>query len=107
MRAAAPLVGPGQVLIGSGGVRHGLDVARAIRLGANLAGQAARALPAARHSAEALVEHFSDVVAQLRIAMFCTGSRDLEALRHAALMHPGPGGIWSQSAGLSSDGFDA
>ncbi|MGZ3216702.1 type 2 isopentenyl-diphosphate Delta-isomerase [Paracoccus sp. T5] len=107
LRAAAPLMGPGQVLIGSGGVRHGLDVARAIRLGADLAGQAARALPAARHSAGALVEHFSDVVAQLRIAMFCTGSQDLAALRCAALLHPGPGGIWSQSAGLSSDDFEA
>ncbi len=107
LRAAAPLMGAGKVLIGSGGVRHGLDVARAIRLGADLVGQAARALPAARHSAEALVQHFSDVVTQLRIAMFCTGSRDLAALRRAALLQPMPGGIWSQAAGVSSDDFDA
>ncbi|TGN67148.1 hypothetical protein E4L95_06145, partial [Paracoccus liaowanqingii] len=69
------------------------------RLGADLAGQAARALPAARDSAEALVRHLSDVVTQLRIAMFCTGSADLAALRRAPLLSP-PGGFWSQSAGM-------
>ncbi|TJZ93837.1 type 2 isopentenyl-diphosphate Delta-isomerase [Paracoccus gahaiensis] len=99
LRGVAPLMRPGGVLIGSGGVRHGLDVARAIRLGADLAGQAARALPAARDSAEALVQHLGDVIAQLRIAMFCTGSADLAALRRAPLLSP-PGGFWSQSAGM-------
>jgi isopentenyl-diphosphate Delta-isomerase len=103
LRAIAPLKRNNQVLIGSGGVRHGLDVARAIRLGADLAAQAAGALPAARASADALVAHLSDVVAQLRIAMFCTGSRDLGALRRAPLLHPAPGGQWSQPAGLETE----
>ncbi|WP_181953510.1 type 2 isopentenyl-diphosphate Delta-isomerase [Paracoccus luteus] len=83
--AMAPLMRPGTVLIASGGVRHGLDVARAVRLGADLAGQAAGVLPAARDGAEALAGHLSEVVEQLRIAMFCTGSRDLAALRRAPL----------------------
>lgn len=83
--AMAPLMRPGTTLIASGGVRHGLDVARAVRLGADLAGQAAGALPAAREGAEALTVHLSEVVEQLRIAMFCTGSRDLAALRRAPL----------------------
>ncbi|MBM3605959.1 MAG: type 2 isopentenyl-diphosphate Delta-isomerase [Alphaproteobacteria bacterium] len=103
LRAVAPLMRPGQVLIGSGGVRHGLDVARAVRLGADLAGQAAGALPAARHSAEALVQHFRDVIAQLRIAMFCTGSGQLAALRQAALLRRDAAGDWSQGSGLVSD----
>ncbi|MFL2778371.1 MAG: type 2 isopentenyl-diphosphate Delta-isomerase [Paracoccus marcusii] len=102
LRAIAPMMGPDRVLIGSGGVRHGLDVARAIRLGADLVGQAARALPAARHSAEALSDHLSDVVTQLRIAMFCTGSGDLAALRRAPLLVPGPGGQWSQATGMET-----
>ncbi|MCQ0969359.1 type 2 isopentenyl-diphosphate Delta-isomerase (plasmid) [Paracoccus sp. TK19116] len=101
LRAIAPLP-QGRSLIASGGVRDGLDVARAIRLGADLAGQAARALAAARTSADALVQHFDDVITQLRIAMFCTGSADLAALRQAALQgdrdklqasHAGPAGL--------------
>ncbi|CAM3387024.1 type 2 isopentenyl-diphosphate Delta-isomerase [Paracoccus nototheniae] len=103
LQGVAPLIGPGHSLIGSGGVRHGLDVARAIRLGADLAGQAARALPAARHSTGALVAHLQDVITQLRIAMFCTGSADLAALRRAPLLDQHPGGQWSQAPGLEKD----
>ena len=76
---------PQAVVIGSGGIRDGLDAARAIRLGADLAGQASGLLEAATQSAEAVAEHFGTVIAQLRVACFCTGSRDLAALRVAAL----------------------
>lgn len=76
---------PQAVIIGSGGVRHGLDAARAIRLGADLVGQAAGALAAARESTEAVIEHFQILIDQLRIACFCTGSRDLASLRKARL----------------------
>ncbi|WP_410217248.1 type 2 isopentenyl-diphosphate Delta-isomerase [Paracoccus sp. (in: a-proteobacteria)] len=103
LRAVAPLMMPERVLIGSGGVRHGLDVARAVRLGADLAGQAAQALPAARDSTDALMRHFGDVIAQLRIAMFCTGSPDLAALRRAPLLLQGAADTWSQSTGLATD----
>ncbi|WP_188908130.1 type 2 isopentenyl-diphosphate Delta-isomerase [Aureimonas endophytica] len=72
-------------IIGSGGVRNGLDAAKAIRLGADLAGQAAAGLAAAQGSAEAATRHFHAVIEQLRIACFCTGSRDLSALRQAPL----------------------
>ncbi len=74
------------MVIGSGGVRNGLDAAKAIRLGADIAGQAAAALPGADQSTEAVVAHFRQVIAQLRIACFCTGSADLAALRHAPLL---------------------
>ncbi|GAB3373536.1 isopentenyl-diphosphate delta-isomerase [Azotobacter armeniacus] len=70
-------------LIASGGVRDGVDVAKAIRLGADLVGQAAAALPGALRSSEAVIEHFTVIIEQLRIACFCTGSADLAALRLA------------------------
>ncbi|WP_152044677.1 type 2 isopentenyl-diphosphate Delta-isomerase [Aureimonas psammosilenae] len=76
---------PDLYLVGSGGVRSGLDAARAIRLGADLVGQAAAGLPAAQASTEAAVAHFATVIEQLRIACFCTGSADLSALRRAPL----------------------
>ncbi len=77
---------PDALVIGSGGVRHGLDAAKAIRLGADLAGQAAASLKSADESAEAAAAHFENVMAQLRIACFCTGSADLAALRRAPLL---------------------
>ncbi len=81
VRAACPDV----TMIGSGGVRDGVDVAKAIRLGADLVGQAAGILDAATLSAEAVEEHLATVIGQLRVACFCTGSIDLAALRHARL----------------------
>jgi len=76
---------PDAVVIGSGGVRDGLDVARAIRLGADIAGQAAGVLSAAMVSTEAVVAHFQLVMRQLRTVCFCTNSANLSALRRAPL----------------------
>ncbi len=73
-------------IIASGGIRDGVDAAKAIRLGADLVGQAAGVLPAAIAGPEAIVAHVNILVAQLRIACFCTGSADLAALRQATLL---------------------
>ncbi|WP_075217430.1 type 2 isopentenyl-diphosphate Delta-isomerase [Mongoliimonas terrestris] len=81
---------PTAVVIASGGVRDGVDVAKAIRLGADLAGQAAATLDAALISPTAVVTHFETVIRQLRVACFCTGSADIAALRTArATLDPG------------------
>ena len=77
---------PDLPLIGSGGIRDGLDAARAIRLGARIVGQAAGVLEAALVSTEAVVDHFEIFSAQLRLACFCTGSADLAALAQAPLL---------------------
>jgi isopentenyl-diphosphate delta-isomerase len=81
VRAALPDV----KLIASGGIRDGVDAAKAIRLGADLVGQAASVLVGATLSTEAVIEHFDVLIRQLRIACFCTGSANLAALRHARL----------------------
>lgn len=73
-------------IIASGGIRDGVDAAKAIRLGADLVGQAAGVLAAAIAGPEAIVAHVNILVAQLRIACFCTGSADLAALRQATLL---------------------
>ncbi|WP_395651307.1 type 2 isopentenyl-diphosphate Delta-isomerase [Brevundimonas sp.] len=79
---------PDAVIIGSGGVRNGLDAAKAIRLGADIVGQAAGVLEAATVSTEAVVEHFETLVRQLRTTCFCTGSAGLAALKTAPLQWP-------------------
>ncbi len=73
-------------LIGSGGIRHGLDVAKALRYGATLAGQAGGVLAAAMESTEAVLRHFRILEQQLRIACFCTGSPDVATLRQARIV---------------------
>ena len=86
--AEARAASPKAVIIGSGGVRDGVDAAKAIRLGADVVGQAAGVLEAATVSTEAVVAHFQLVIRQLRTACFCTGSANLAALRRAPLQRP-------------------
>jgi isopentenyl-diphosphate delta-isomerase len=82
---------PDATLIASGGIRTGLDAAKAIRLGADLAAQAAGVLKAALDSADAVAAHFEDRIEELRIACFCTGSATLNDLRSAPLLNEGSG----------------
>ena len=72
-------------LIGSGGVRHGLDVARCIRLGASISALAQPFLAPSLESTEAVVEKITVLREQLRWAMFLTGSANLETLQKAPL----------------------
>jgi isopentenyl-diphosphate delta-isomerase len=77
---------PDVPLIASGGIRHGLDAAKAIRLGATLAGQAASLLGPAIEGTEAVIAHVEAFATALRIACLATGSGDLAALGQAELM---------------------
>ncbi|MBB4660120.1 type 2 isopentenyl-diphosphate Delta-isomerase [Parvularcula dongshanensis] len=81
----ARAVAPEAVIIASGGLRDGVDAAKAIRLGADLAGFAGAVLNAATTSAEAVAARFEALATQLRVACFCTGSADLAQLREAPL----------------------
>lgn len=76
---------PNVPLIASGGVRHGLDGAKAIRLGATLLGQAAALLGPAMAGTEAVIAHVEAFATALRIACLATGSPNLAALRTAPL----------------------
>lgn len=77
---------PNLPLIGSGGIRHGLDAAKALRLGATLVGQAGPLLRAAIDGIEPLMSHFALLESGLRLACFATGSANLAALREAPLL---------------------
>jgi isopentenyl-diphosphate delta-isomerase len=64
----------------SGGIRTGVEVAKAIALGATLAGLASPVLRAASESAEAAYDELYAVREELRICMFCTGAATLPDL---------------------------
>jgi isopentenyl-diphosphate delta-isomerase len=90
----------GLPVIATGGVRSGVDVARAIALGATSAGMASQMLKAANESAEAVVEELEAVVAELKAVMFLTGCRNLDELRRTKVILTGPTLEWATSLGL-------
>lgn len=79
IRAFAPEI----PLIASGGLRHGLDVAKAIALGADIAGLALPFLQAAAASEAALYSLVEVLIAEITTVLFCTGNANLEQLRHS------------------------
>jgi isopentenyl-diphosphate delta-isomerase len=72
---------PDLPLIASGGLRHGLDVAKVVALGASLAGLAGPFLHAAAISTAAVTDLVEELTRTLRIAMFATGAKNIAALR--------------------------
>jgi isopentenyl-diphosphate delta-isomerase len=72
---------PGRVVIGSGGMRNGIEVAKALALGADAASLALPFLKAAERSVEDAIQAIRQVVSELRTAMFLTGSRTVAELK--------------------------
>jgi isopentenyl-diphosphate delta-isomerase len=77
-------------IIGSGGVRTGLDIAKLISIGANVAGMAIPFLfSVQKHSAENVVEFIREIEYQIRLACFLTGSRNLSDLSRTPVLIEG------------------
>jgi isopentenyl-diphosphate delta-isomerase len=84
IRAVAPNI----PLIASGGLRNGLDAAKAFALGADLVGMAYPFLQAA-HESEAAVYTLMDLlIAELETVLFCTGNVTLADLRSSQCLQP-------------------
>jgi isopentenyl-diphosphate Delta-isomerase len=73
-------------VIASGGLRDGIDIAKSIALGAIAGGLAGPFLKAADHSAEAVDELIRILSNQLRIAMLCSGARNIVELQRTPLL---------------------
>ncbi len=67
-------------LIASGGLRNGLDIAKAIALGADLGGLALPFLQAADSSPAAVAELAEILMAEIQTVLFCTGNANLTEL---------------------------
>lgn len=87
----APL---GLPVIASGGVRSGLDVARAIALGATAAGIAGGLLRAASTGFEETKRELETLVHELKVAMFLTGARSVPELQKAPYLITGESRPW-------------
>lgn len=73
-------------LIASGGLRNGLEVAKAIALGADLAGMAQPFLKAASDSPEALDELVELLIAEITTVLFCTGNETIVELKESEVL---------------------
>ncbi len=86
----ARIAAPRAFIIGGGGVRNGLDVVKAIALGADIAGIA---LPALRtlvnNGYESLKKLISSMIYQVKVAVFLTGGRSVRDLWKAPLVMHG------------------
>lgn len=92
LAGADALAGSGTAVWASGGIRSGLDAAKLIALGAERVGYAQPALEAALQGDKAIDGWMAQQEFELKVALFCTGSRSLTELRRPGnyqLMSPG------------------
>ncbi|WP_009633268.1 type 2 isopentenyl-diphosphate Delta-isomerase [Synechocystis sp. PCC 7509] len=82
IRSAAPKV----PLIASGGLRHGLDIAKALALGADIGGMALPFLAAAAQSEAALDSLVEVLIAEITTVLFCTGNANIEQLKSSSVL---------------------
>ncbi len=77
---------PNIPLIASGGLRNGLDVAKAIALGADIAGLAFPFLKAASISTENVIALIELLKAELTTVLFCTGNQNLLSFKNSGVL---------------------
>ena len=73
----------GLTVIATGGIRHGMDVAKAIALGADCAGIAYVILKQAVKGLDSAMREMHAIIEELRSAMFLVGAKDVDDLKSA------------------------
>lgn len=92
-------------VIASGGLRSGLDAAKAISLGASLVGFAHPVLEAAINGVEKIEELFTLLIEELRSAMFLVGARNIQALRQVPVVITGKTAEWLRARGFRIEDY--
>ncbi|WIG61302.1 MAG: Isopentenyl-diphosphate delta-isomerase, FMN-dependent [Ktedonobacterales bacterium] len=91
---------PGLPIISTGGVRSGLDAARALALGATLVGMGFPFLKAASEGMDALHEFLARFIAELKVAMQLTGAATISDLQRAPVVTGGATRDWLDMRGF-------
>ena len=93
-------------VIASGGIRSGLDAAKALALGASLASLAQPVLQAAVEGGVKRIRRtLSLLIEELKNAMFLTGAGNLEQLRRAPLVITGKTAEWLRLRGFDVESY--
>ena len=90
-------------LIATGGVRSGLDVARALALGATLVGIGFPLLKAASESYEKVCELLESILAEMKVAMQLSGATNIAQLRETDIVITGATREWLTLRGFEQD----
>jgi len=88
-------------VIASGGVRTGSDVAKALALGAALAGFAAPVLGPSLKDSDEVRRRIELVIRQLRTVMFLVGASSIERLKAVPVVVTGRTAEWLQARGFN------
>ncbi len=106
---AASLAETVQVLripvIASGGLRSGIDLAKALALGAGLTGVAYPVLNSASHSVDDVKRRIRLLLDELRITMFLVGADSLTKLRRVPLLVTGKVAEWLVARGFEPQNY--
>ncbi|MEA3342582.1 MAG: type 2 isopentenyl-diphosphate Delta-isomerase [archaeon] len=90
-------------IIASGGIRNGIDAAKAIALGADYAGVALPLLSAATKSHKDVVAVLLRIIDEMRSCMFLCGAKSVDELKRKDVVILGRTREWLQSRGIRLD----
>ena len=89
-------------VISSGGIRSGLEAAKAIALGADSVGMALPFLKKSYLSHDHIIEFINKFNESLKIAMFLVGASNLEELKESKLVIRGETKEWLEARGINT-----
>jgi len=92
-------------IIASGGMRTGLDMAKAIALGADAVGIARPFLLKAVEGPDALREHLENILLEFRTAMFLVGAESIDELRRVPVLVMGRTAEWLRLRGFDPEDY--
>jgi len=90
-------------LIASGGVRSGMDVAKALALGADLAGAASPLLLPATKGPEEVQKTLHFMIEELKNAMFLVGAESIDNLKRMPVVITGKTAEWLRARGFQPE----
>jgi isopentenyl-diphosphate delta-isomerase len=92
-------------VIASGGVRSGVDIAKALALGADLASISQPVLQAAVKGAKDTENMLSLLIEELRNAMFLVGAEKVEHMKKTPVVVTGKTAEWLKTRGFNIEGY--
>jgi len=92
-------------VIASGGIRNGEDIAKAIALGASLAGTASPILQAATNGPKQVKKVLTYMIEELKTAMFLVGAKSINELKNVPAVLTGKTAEWLTMRGFHPEKY--